>query len=68
MGSSKFDYCMRVYWKYMLIHASQIAGGFLFASAVPNWYLLFLILALSSGWKLRMPTGDLGAAKHAHSA
>jgi hypothetical protein len=41
----------------------RIAGGFLFASAVPNWYLLFLILALSSGWKLRLPTGDLGAAK-----
>jgi succinate-acetate transporter protein len=44
----------------------RIAGGFLLASSIPNWYLLFLILALSSGWKLRMPTGDLGAHKAAH--
>jgi succinate-acetate transporter protein len=44
----------------------KVAGGFLFASSLPNWYLLFLILALSSGWKLRMPAGDLGAHKDAH--
>jgi len=44
----------------------RVGGGFLLASSIPNWYLLFLILALSSGWKIKMPTGDLGAHKAAH--
>lgn len=45
----------------------QVAGVFLLISSIPNWYLLFLILAASAGWPLRLPTGDLGAHKHAHA-
>jgi len=45
----------------------RIAGVFLLVSSIPNWYLLFLILAASAGWQIRMPTGDLGAHKHAHA-
>ncbi|KAE9971065.1 hypothetical protein BLS_004632 [Venturia inaequalis] len=44
----------------------RVAGGFLLASSIPNWYLLFMVLALSSGWKIKLPTGELGAHKAAH--
>lgn len=50
----------------MAVIWDRVGGGFLLASSIPNWYLLFLILALSSGWKIKMPTGDLGAHKAAH--
>ncbi|KAF2429192.1 hypothetical protein EJ08DRAFT_698553 [Tothia fuscella] len=42
---------------------TKVAGVFLFLSSIPNWYLLFLILAASAGWHLKLPHGDLGAAK-----
>ncbi|QDS76152.1 hypothetical protein FKW77_007420 [Venturia effusa] len=44
----------------------RVGGGFLLASSIPNWYLLFMILALTSGWKIKLPTGELGAHKAAH--
>ncbi|TLD15073.1 hypothetical protein E2P81_ATG09921 [Venturia nashicola] len=44
----------------------RVGGGFLLASSLPNWYLLFFSLAVSSGWKLKLPTGELGAHQAAH--
>jgi len=45
----------------------KIAGVFLLISSVPNWYLLFMMLAYSAGWKIRLYTGELGPNKHAHA-
>jgi len=44
----------------------RVAGIFLFISSLPNWYLLFMMLAYSAGWKLKFYTGELGPNKHAH--
>jgi len=45
----------------------RVAGIFLFLSSVPNWYLLFIMLAYSSGWKVKFYTGEIGPNKHAHA-
>jgi len=44
----------------------KIAGVFLLISSIPNWYLLFMMLVYSAGWKIKLYTGELGPNKHAH--
>jgi len=46
----------------------KVAGVFLLISSLPNWYLLFMMLIASAGWKIKLYTGELGPAKHAHGA
>jgi len=50
------------------LHAAEnlgkVAGVFLLISSIPNWYLLFMILTYSAGWKIKWYTGELGIHKH----
>jgi succinate-acetate transporter protein len=45
-------------------HFDKIAGIFLLISSIPNWYLLFMMLVYSAGWKIKLYTGEIGP--HAH--
>ncbi|KAF2405636.1 hypothetical protein EJ06DRAFT_468531 [Trichodelitschia bisporula] len=54
--------------KHQKHNLDRIAGVFLFISSVPNWYLLWLILTISSGTYVKLPTGDIGIAKKKHDA